>query len=240
MTTPNEFVVEDICRICLESDENVSKLFTPCRCSGSIYRVHEHCLNEWISKTTNEEEKNKCTICNTVYQFTPRKTHALTYVCIAFDYSFITVSFCNYCLSSLIGFFLNMFLFFFRSISLDRILNWAVIVYTSSICFYAIIFAQFMHVFYVCYFYNVKKVVVFRKCYLPAIHSLFMGCLILTSVFGFNLWIDELNFALIAITSILLNLTVVILYKNLNDALSKRKILPYRTVENHAIEINIY
>jgi hypothetical protein len=85
-----------------------------------------------------------------------------------------------------------------------------------------------------------------------------MGCLILTSVFGFNLWIDELNFALIAITSILLNLTVVILYKNLNDALSKRKILPYRTVENplliaesnsagvgeykngNAIEINIY
>jgi uncharacterized protein YjbI with pentapeptide repeats len=59
-----------------------------------------------------------------------------------------------------------------------------------------------------------------------------MGCLIFTSVFGFDLWIDELNFALIAITSILLNQTVVILYKNLNDALSKRMILPYRTVEN--------
>jgi hypothetical protein len=231
MTTPNHFVVdishqEDICKICLESDETESRLFAPCRCSGSICKIHEHCLQEWISKTTNQTEKTKCTLCDTEYRFTSAKKHALTHVCIAFNYNFFTVSIYNYCVAGIMGFLVNLL---FSPIPKNQLFDVLKIVYISCAFFYFIVLLEFMHVWYVSYFYQLRKYIVFRSCYLPAINSLFMGSLVLTSTLGLNIWRDELNFVLMALSSIMLNQTVTILYKNLANVLSKRKILPYTT-----------
>ena len=238
MTTPNHFVVdishprsaqeEDICKICLESDETESRLFAPCRCSGSICKIHEHCLQEWISKTTNQTEKTKCTLCDTEYLFTSAKKHALTHVCIAFNYNFFTVSIYNYCVAGIMGFLVNLCRLF-SPIPKNQLFDVLKIVYISCAFFYFIVLLEFMHVWYVSYFYQLRKYIVFRSCYLPAINSLFMGSLVLTSTLGLNIWRDELNFVLMALSSIILNQTVIILYKNLANVLSKRKILPYTT-----------
>ena len=242
MTTPNNFFVDipayvptqvvrgrsqDICRICLESDESISKLFTPCRCSGSISKIHEHCLKEWISKTTNSAERTKCTLCNTEYRFSPLKTHALTFVCVAFNYSFLTVSFYNYCLAGLFGFVINLCLMLLLPDAKDRIFDILQILYVSCVVFYVIILLEFMHVIYVSYFYNLKILLVFRKCFLPAVNSMMIGSIMAASTFGMNMWTHELNFSLFAITGILFNQSIVILYKNLAQLLSKRRVLPY-------------
>lgn len=242
MTTPNNFVVDvptyfreqsqDICRICLESDETISRLFTPCRCSGSISKIHEHCLKEWISKTTNASERTRCTLCDTEYIFTPLKTHALTFVCIAFDYSFLTVSIYNYCLAGILGFLLNFCLMLALPDAKNHIFDILQILYISCAFFYFIILLEFMHVVYVSYFYQLKKILVFRNCILPAVNSTIIGSIVAVSTFGLNMWTHELNFSLIAITSILFNQSIVILYKNLSHLLSKRRVLPYITVEN--------
>ena len=234
MTTPNNFVVdhprsapEDICKICLESDETVSRLFAPCRCSGSICKIHEHCLQEWISKTTNQTEKTKCTLCDTEYRFTPAKKHALTHVCIAFNYNFFTVSIYNYCVAGIMGFVVNLCRLF-SPIPKNQLFDVLKIVYISCALFYFIVLLEFMHVWYVSYFYQLRKYIVFRSCYLPAINSFFMGSLVLTSTLGLNIWRDELNFVLMALSSIMLNQTVIILYKNLANVLSKGKSCPIR------------
>ena len=39
---------EKICRICYEDNEDVSKLLSPCACSGSMEYIHKHCLIKWI------------------------------------------------------------------------------------------------------------------------------------------------------------------------------------------------
>jgi len=55
---------EKMCRICYENDEDMSKLLSPCACSGSIKYIHDHCLREWI-KTKNIRMKNyECELCH--------------------------------------------------------------------------------------------------------------------------------------------------------------------------------
>lgn len=38
------------CRICLEDNEEQSKLVLPCKCTGSMESAHQHCLIEWIKR----------------------------------------------------------------------------------------------------------------------------------------------------------------------------------------------
>lgn len=51
------------CRICLERDENESKLLRACNCTGSQELVHYHCLKAWIESSNSK----KCSVCKTVY-----------------------------------------------------------------------------------------------------------------------------------------------------------------------------
>ena len=38
---------ENFCRICLEEEDNINSLISPCRCSGSSKYVHIQCLQNW-------------------------------------------------------------------------------------------------------------------------------------------------------------------------------------------------
>ena len=57
------------CRICrLTEEDSESKLYLPCRCSGSIAYVHEECLEQWISMKSGG---SRCEICKYDFQFEP-------------------------------------------------------------------------------------------------------------------------------------------------------------------------
>ncbi|KAL8730180.1 MAG: hypothetical protein Q9166_004263 [cf. Caloplaca sp. 2 TL-2023] len=56
----------DTCRICRSEGANDEPLFYPCKCSGSIKFVHQHCLVEWLSHS----QKKHCELCKTPFRFT--------------------------------------------------------------------------------------------------------------------------------------------------------------------------
>eukprot|EP00747_Dinoflagellata_sp_TGD_P080692 gnl/TRDRNA2_/TRDRNA2_161002_c6_seq1.p1 gnl/TRDRNA2_/TRDRNA2_161002_c6~~gnl/TRDRNA2_/TRDRNA2_161002_c6_seq1.p1 ORF type:complete len:341 (+),score=42.83 gnl/TRDRNA2_/TRDRNA2_161002_c6_seq1:30-1025(+) len=54
------------CRICLEGDEpTLGRLFSPCRCAGSIGLVHYQCLQRWRLSSDNfsSEAYHRCGAC---------------------------------------------------------------------------------------------------------------------------------------------------------------------------------
>ena len=59
----------DSCRICLES---TGRLLSPCKCKGSIGKVHETCLNQWRAASTNPQSKHRCDQCKHPYSFRQR------------------------------------------------------------------------------------------------------------------------------------------------------------------------
>ncbi|KAL8668684.1 MAG: hypothetical protein Q9168_006698 [Polycauliona sp. 1 TL-2023] len=54
------------CRICRSEATKDEPLFYPCRCSGSIKFVHQHCLMEWLTHA----QKKHCELCKTPFRFT--------------------------------------------------------------------------------------------------------------------------------------------------------------------------
>lgn len=56
----------DTCRICRGEPTADEPLFYPCKCSGSIKFVHQHCLVEWLSHS----QKKHCELCKTPFHFT--------------------------------------------------------------------------------------------------------------------------------------------------------------------------
>ncbi|KAI4250537.1 MAG: hypothetical protein L6R40_000137 [Gallowayella cf. fulva] len=56
----------DTCRICRSEASKEEPLFYPCKCSGSIKFVHQHCLVEWLSHS----HKKHCELCKTPFHFT--------------------------------------------------------------------------------------------------------------------------------------------------------------------------
>jgi hypothetical protein len=55
------------CRICYQDVQ--TQLITPCKCKGSIQKVHRECLERWITLSSNLEDKIRCRICNEKYQY---------------------------------------------------------------------------------------------------------------------------------------------------------------------------
>lgn len=55
------------CRICLEEEENIDLLISPCRCSGTSKYVHIDCLKTWRYQDTNAPAFHKCMECNESY-----------------------------------------------------------------------------------------------------------------------------------------------------------------------------
>ncbi len=52
------------CRICKEpNDDSENPLISPCMCVGTVGKVHQNCIAQWV-KISN---RNICTICNTEF-----------------------------------------------------------------------------------------------------------------------------------------------------------------------------
>lgn len=58
------------CRICLDDDEDdeTGKLFSPCRCTGSMRFVHPRCLDTWRANSSNDQSYFRCDACHFEYR----------------------------------------------------------------------------------------------------------------------------------------------------------------------------
>ena len=65
MENPNE---ELECRVCRSGAEPNNKLYSPCKCTGSIGLVHQECLEAWL----RHAQKTNCELCGTSYKFSPQ------------------------------------------------------------------------------------------------------------------------------------------------------------------------
>ena len=108
ITRMNESEIKE-CRICLEDEEDDSKLIIPCKCKGTHKYVHKYCLHKW--RHTNDDDitnvqilynrRERCGICKTRYRekkIYPMETYYLTtssrhiitlYLLASFVFSFI-------------------------------------------------------------------------------------------------------------------------------------------------------
>lgn len=55
------------CRICYEELKNRDLVICPCKCSGGSKYVCKSCLNEYMTKGTNENKYTTCPTCKTQY-----------------------------------------------------------------------------------------------------------------------------------------------------------------------------
>lgn len=55
-----------MCRICFAGEE-AGRLFAPCRCRGSIGKVHVSCLNAWRNMSANQRSYFQCDQCGYRY-----------------------------------------------------------------------------------------------------------------------------------------------------------------------------
>ena len=62
-----------MCRICLDEEDTLDELISPCRCSGSSKYVHIDCLQKWRNTSRGQRGENICMECHTEYII--RKTH---------------------------------------------------------------------------------------------------------------------------------------------------------------------
>ncbi|GAA5922700.1 E3 ubiquitin-protein ligase SSM4 [Sporobolomyces koalae] len=61
---------DKICRICFDSeDEELGKLFSPCRCRGTSRYVHIECLAAWRKAAQNSSSFYRCETCAFEYKF---------------------------------------------------------------------------------------------------------------------------------------------------------------------------
>lgn len=55
------------CRVCYAGSE-AGRLFTPCRCTGTMRYVHVECLNSWRSASVNPRSFFSCDQCGYAYR----------------------------------------------------------------------------------------------------------------------------------------------------------------------------
>lgn len=61
-----------LCRICfggLEEEAELGRLFSPCKCKGSMRYVHVNCLNQWRQRANKKEAFYRCDQCLYKYSF---------------------------------------------------------------------------------------------------------------------------------------------------------------------------
>jgi len=59
---------EDECRVCRGPAEPGRELLSPCKCSGSIGKVHQDCLTSWLAVTRGD---GRCELCSEKFRFAP-------------------------------------------------------------------------------------------------------------------------------------------------------------------------
>ena len=57
-----------LCRICLEEEEEIGSLFSPCECKGTQKYVHKECLNQWRKQEHNNTSFTRCPTCHFTYR----------------------------------------------------------------------------------------------------------------------------------------------------------------------------
>ncbi|KAI8814341.1 hypothetical protein BJ742DRAFT_766741 [Cladochytrium replicatum] len=63
---------EKTCRICyggVDEEEALGRLFSPCKCKGTMKYVHLGCLNEWRKVSRKKESFFQCDYCHYKYHF---------------------------------------------------------------------------------------------------------------------------------------------------------------------------
>eukprot|EP00529_Nitzschia_sp_RCC80_P006381 CAMPEP_0113525002 /NCGR_PEP_ID=MMETSP0014_2-20120614/46504_1 /TAXON_ID=2857 /ORGANISM="Nitzschia sp." /LENGTH=1473 /DNA_ID=CAMNT_0000423125 /DNA_START=65 /DNA_END=4486 /DNA_ORIENTATION=+ /assembly_acc=CAM_ASM_000159 len=60
---------EEECRVCRGEAEEGRPLFTPCKCSGSMGKIHQDCLVSWLEVTRGD---GRCEICKHKFRFEPQ------------------------------------------------------------------------------------------------------------------------------------------------------------------------
>jgi len=69
------------CRLCFSSEEDsalLGRLFSPCRCSGTMKWIHVQCLNEWRAVAPNARSYYRCDQCH--YEYNLRRAEWARYV----------------------------------------------------------------------------------------------------------------------------------------------------------------
>ena len=67
------------CRICYGThDEPDDRLFTPCKCKGSVAKVHEECLTAWRLSSANPKSYYRCEQC--LYEYDVQRVTWAKYV----------------------------------------------------------------------------------------------------------------------------------------------------------------
>jgi len=56
------------CRICLEENEDLDNLFSPCSCKGTQKYVHKKCLERWRQDNIDNDNYDRCQECRTEYE----------------------------------------------------------------------------------------------------------------------------------------------------------------------------
>lgn len=63
---------EKLCRICfggVDEESELGRLFSPCKCKGSMRHVHVGCLNQWRRQAAKQESFYRCDQCHYKYSF---------------------------------------------------------------------------------------------------------------------------------------------------------------------------
>jgi hypothetical protein len=57
------------CRICLEEEDTIENLISPCQCKGTHRYVHVDCLSEWRKRFSRMHiHRHYCSVCKTHFQ----------------------------------------------------------------------------------------------------------------------------------------------------------------------------
>ena len=54
------------CRICLEDEDELDKLISPCLCNGTMKYVHYECLHKWV--VFNDIENPKVDLYESIFR----------------------------------------------------------------------------------------------------------------------------------------------------------------------------
>ena len=86
----------DSCRICL-GDNTDGRFISPCKCKGSMGKVHAHCLEQWRTTSDNPHSYYRCEQCLYYYSYTrtpiSKVLHNKAFIWIASIIYFTTISF---------------------------------------------------------------------------------------------------------------------------------------------------
>ena len=158
------------CRICLEENENISDLISPCKCDGTQKYVHSKCLEKWRNENVNTINYERCQECLTDYQveiigensrcfrFNKNNIRGLYFIilktgpiAVVFNYLFFYLS--GYILIQIFNFFKLNLGYYFRNMIFKDYFLFNPMIGSFGICIFNLIFYHML----ACYISCIKK-----------------------------------------------------------------------------------